>query len=219
MKVLTKMKVWAMLVSALLINTVNAESIVDKKAEFQEGVHFKQIAGASFKANTVEEFFSFYCPHCFRAEVVVKEIKANLPAQLTFVRRHVNGMPGIAMDTQNDLSRYLIASRKIDQEEAFVKGVFNQIHVQKQKDFSPQKLDQLLKASAIDVGQFRQALEEQSVVDTHDSQLKRLAHMRANGFGGVPSFVVNGKYQLIGQNIRGLEDFTKVIAFLSQKDS
>lgn len=216
MKILRASKVLALLAvcaSALLLNTANATS------GYQEGVHFKQIPGAKFQQDTVEEFFSFYCPACYRAEGAVKEIKANLPANLTFVRRHVNGMPGIPITMQNDLSKFLIASRAINQEEAFVKSVFTQIHVQKDKDFSGEKLQQLLKVNAIDTESFNKALVEQGVESAHDNQLKRLKQMREGGFGGVPAFVVNGKYQLLTHNIGGLEDFTALISYLSKKDS
>ena len=53
-------------------------------ADFKEGTHYTVLKAPHSKSQTVTEYFSFYCPHCFQFESVVKGLKAKLPKSAKF---------------------------------------------------------------------------------------------------------------------------------------
>lgn len=60
----------------------------------------------------VTEFFSFYCPHCFKFEPVAKAIEKNLPEGTEFIKNHVNFLGGVSPQAQSNLSyAYLIGKK------------------------------------------------------------------------------------------------------------
>ena len=63
-------------------------------ANFEAGNQYTVIDVEKSKTPNVTEFFSFYCPHCFKFEPVAKGIAENLPKGAEFVKNHVNFLGG-----------------------------------------------------------------------------------------------------------------------------
>lgn len=58
-------------------------------ASFEEGKHYKILDVEKSETPKVTEFFSFYCPHCYKFEAIVKSLKPALPKSVKFEKIHV----------------------------------------------------------------------------------------------------------------------------------
>ena len=65
--------------SFLIFSTVQA-------VEFTEGYHYLEIKGEITEKKEITEFFSFYCPACFRQEAFMNELKASLPKGAVLIK-------------------------------------------------------------------------------------------------------------------------------------
>lgn len=72
-------------------------------AEFKEGLYYHELKPFDVKKPEVREFFSFYCPHCFKQESFMREIKSTLPAGTAFINNHVENMPGQNVEVKNSI--------------------------------------------------------------------------------------------------------------------
>ncbi len=77
------MKALFTLFSALLL------SVSAHAAKFEQGTHYKVLDVEKSATPKVTEFFSFYCPHCYKFESVVENLKPALADGVKFEKVHV----------------------------------------------------------------------------------------------------------------------------------
>lgn len=203
-------------IAATLLLLCSNASFADK---FKLGVHYQQIEGENFTPGTVEEYFSFYCPHCFKAESIVSNVKQKLPKTTQFIRRHVDGMAKPSYETQRLMSKYLLAARSLGKEEAFVKTTFNSIHKNKSIIATSDDINTAAIASGIDLKLLNQTLNDEKVLRAYQAEKNKLDQLRKKGFSGIPTFLINGKYKVINRNLRSMAEFEELIVYLSEKKS
>jgi len=115
-------KIFALLVGLVLLPlSVNA-------ADFKEGTNYEVIKQTATEKPEVLEFFSFYCPHCFKFEPLMKKLAEDLPADVTIKKNHVNFLGG-AMGAE--ITKAYAAADLLNVKEEVSSIIFDQIHTQR----------------------------------------------------------------------------------------
>ena len=143
----------------------------------------------------VTEYFSYACPHCSDLDPLVSQWSAKLPADVAFKRVPVSFNSPFyelmarlyyALDAVGDLPRLHSA-------------VFDAVHHQGVKLIDDQSILEWVTSQGVDAKKFSDAYSSFGVSSKikRADQLSRLAKIR-----GVPALVVDGRYLVVGQNIR-----------------
>lgn len=143
----------------------------------------------------VLEFFSYACPHCSDLDPLVSQWSAKLPADVAFKRVPVSFNSPFyelmarlyyALDAVGDLPRLHSA-------------VFDAVHHQGVKLIDDKSILEWVTSQGVDAKKFSDAYSSFGVSSKikRADQLSRLAKIR-----GVPALVVDGRYLVVGQNIR-----------------
>ncbi|WP_337233035.1 DsbA family protein, partial [Vibrio cholerae] len=85
------------------------------------------------------EFFSFYCPHCYKFESVIENLKPALPKEARFEKVHVAFM---GADMAVPMAKSYATMVSLGVEDKMVPAMFAQIH---QKRQAPKNEDELKK--------------------------------------------------------------------------
>ena len=156
----------------------------------------------------VIEFFSFACPHCADLNPSIVKWSAKLPADVDFKRVPVNFSPFYQLMAQLYYTLEVIGELKRLDEAAF-----NAIHVKGLKLVDDKSIQEWAVAQGVDAKKFSDAYKSFGV----SSKVKR-ANQLAQGakIRGVPALFVDGKYLVVGQDIKSHDDLLaladKVIA-------
>ena len=100
-------------------------------ADFEAGNQYEVLKVEKSATPQVTEFFSFYCPHCFKFEPVAKALTAALPEGTEFVKNHVNFLGGVSKQTQSNLSYAYLIAKQQGKGEQVADQIFHSIHVQR----------------------------------------------------------------------------------------
>jgi len=196
--------------SFLIFSTVQA-------AEFTEGDHYLKIKGEITEKKEISEFFSFYCPACFRQEAFMNDLKASLPKGAVFNKNHVNGMSGRKTDIENLLTKALITSEYLQVEEQLVPAIFNYIHLDKADFHNEQDIKNLFLVNGVEAKRFDKVFSSFSVNTRAKVMQKNTEDIRSQGFTGVPTLIVNGKYKPLTKNIKTMQEYKELVLFLLNK--
>ena len=153
-------------------------------------------------------FFSFACPHCADLNPSIVKWSAKLPADVDFKRVPVNFSPFYQLMAQLYYTLEVIGELKRLDEAAF-----NAIHVKGLKLVDDKSIQEWAVAQGVDAKKFSDAYKSFGV----SSKVKR-ANQLAQGakIRGVPALFVDGKYLVVGQDIKSHDDLLaladKVIA-------
>ncbi len=182
-------------------NAPDSSAVQEGASRYQAGVHYQVIGEEATGQNEVREYFSFYCPHCFHFEQVMASLKPALEDELV-VRNHVTFMRGIPKDAQFTLSKALVLAQMLEdksQQQAVIKSIFDTIHVKnfREKTYELAGVRDLFKANGVDGDWFDSQINAPATIAAATA-MQRNEH---DAFGpgkltGVPSVVVNGKYQV-----------------------
>ncbi|MCG9761331.1 MULTISPECIES: thiol:disulfide interchange protein DsbA/DsbL [Pseudoalteromonas] len=187
-------------------------------SDFTEGEHYTTLTTEQSKSEKVTEFFSFYCPHCFRFEPIAKAIKKNLPEGAYFEKSHVNFLRGIPTETQSNLSYAYIIAEQEGKEDVIAEKIFNAIHVEGNKLLDIKDLKTLMELNGIAAEKFDQAVTSMPVVSAENNMLKAQEKFsEAGALTGVPTFIVNDKYRIEMKGIKSQEQLDELIAYLLKK--
>ncbi|XZG70768.1 thiol:disulfide interchange protein DsbA/DsbL [Chitinibacteraceae bacterium HSL-7] len=137
----------------------------------------------------VIEFFWYGCPHCYAVEPHVETWAKKLPKDVNFRRIHVM-WPG-----RNDLEGHARIFAALDQMgagEKYAGRVFSAVQKDRIELRREDVLFKWVKDQGIDVAKFKSYYNGFSMNNT----LKKMAEDTARyNIEGVPTFIVNGKYQ------------------------
>lgn len=203
-------KLIMVITSFILFSTVQA-------ADFSEGDHYLEINGQITEKKEVTEFFSFYCPACFKQEAFMNDLKASLPADAVFKKNHVDGMPGRNSDVENLLTKALITSEYLKVEKQIVPAIFNYIHSDK-ADFNNEKdIKNLFVVNDVDAEKFDKVFSSFAVNTKAKVMQKKTKEIRSQGFTGVPTLIVNGKYKPLTKNLKTIQEYKELVLYLLNK--
>lgn len=180
-------------------------------ADFKEGTDYFVVSKVASKKPEVVEYFSFLCPACYRFEPLVDNLKKTLPTDVDFRKNHtetLGGNVGVVMAKAYGLSKLL------KNEDVMVPKIFQAVHVTRMPIASMNDIKPLFMDAGVSEKKFNSGAKS--------FKLKRVAQqMRQNTkqfrITGVPTFIINGKYQVNNKAIDSEQKFNELVNFLVQK--
>ena len=105
-------------------------SISAQAVQFTEGDYYTTLDLEKSSKPTVTEYFSFYCPHCYKFESAIAALKKNIPSTTTFQKVHVafKGSNNMAVPMAKAYATMIV----LGAEETMIPVMFRQIHDLKQ---------------------------------------------------------------------------------------
>jgi len=180
--------------SLLLILTVPFFSMA---ANYQAGKQYTQVNEQRSLTPEVREYFSFYCPHCFRFETLAAKLRTELPESLPFVRNHVDFLPEATPEMQDLLSKALIVAEQLGVEQKIATAIFNYIHVQRATFSSIKDIRNIFVLHGVDGDKFDKLMNSFTVSSMAKRMKKNQDYFTNKGaLTGVPTIIVNNKYRL-----------------------
>ena len=145
----------------------------------------------------VIEFFSYGCPHCSDFHPVLGKWSATLPGDVVLVRVPITfGRPQWA-----SLAKLYYALEATGDLARLDGAVFDALHRKGIKLYDDRSVADWVKAQGVDGKKFADAYSSFGVV----SKVKRADQMaQAYKIQGVPALAVDGKYLVLGKEIKGL---------------
>ncbi|WP_100656192.1 thiol:disulfide interchange protein DsbA/DsbL [Alteromonas flava] len=183
---------------------------------WQEGKHYRVISETATDKPVVTEFFSFWCPGCYRFEPLVDQIKAKLPADTKFDKVHVNFMGFTGPETQEEATRAMMIARAVKQEDKLNAAIFNYIHQQRATIAGRDDLRKIFIVNGVDAAEFDKLASSfgvNSMVQKNNKQIEAFREYVT----GVPNFIVNGKYQATFTRDMTADDIVDLIVWLSKQ--
>lgn len=189
------------------------ESLASTQDQIEEGREFRRVLPAqptSVQPGQVEvlEFFWYGCPHCYRAEKHVQDWLATKPENVVFRR-----VPATLSRGWVSMARAYYAAEQLDVLDTMHDALFAAFHVQPQMLGSEERLAAYFKEKAgVDESAFRNAFNSPAVSSKvqHADLLARRYRV-----SGVPSMVVNGKFQTDPEQARGYDAMIKTVDILA----
>ncbi len=147
----------------------------------------------------VIEFFSYGCPHCSDFHPGLGKWSATLPGDVVLVRVPITfGRPQWA-----SLAKLYYALEATGDLARLDGAVFEALHRKGSKLYDDRSVADWVKAQGVDGKKFADAYSSFGVV----SKVKRADQMaQAYKIQGVPALAVDGKYLVLGKEIKGLPD-------------
>lgn len=183
--------------------------------EWQEGEHYVVLSRDVTSTPQITEFFSFWCPHCFSFEPLVKQMKEKAGSGVSFQKVHVNFMQFTGPDVQNIATRGMLIARSLKREEELNQAVFRYIHVERKALTTLDDIKNIFVANGVNADEFdklalsfgvnSQLMKNNGVIDNYRSYLN-----------GVPNFVVNGKYQARFTRDMTPDDMVDLVVWLTK---
>ena len=173
------------------------------QAQLAEGADYQTITPPLLADNPAKieviEFFSYACPHCSDLSPYVAEWSAKLPADVAFKHVPVSfNSPFYQL-----MARLYYALEAIDALPMLDAAVFDAIHNKGLKLIDDNSIVEWVASKGIDAKKFSDAYRSFGVASKvkRGDQIAQSAKIR-----GVPALVVDGRYLVIGQNIKSHAD-------------
>ena len=173
------------------------------QAQLAAGVDFAEIKPALQVDNParieVVEFFSYACPHCSDLNPLVKKWAAKLPADVAFKRVPVSfNSPFYQL-----MAKLFYTLDAIGEMERLDAAAFDAIHVKGLKLIDEKSVQEWAVSQGVDAKKFSDAFKSFST----DSNVKRTDQLsRAAKIPGVPALVVDGRYLVVGKNVKNHDE-------------
>jgi thiol:disulfide interchange protein DsbA len=184
--------------------------------KWREGTHYNVIAAQATEKKEVLEFFSFWCPHCFSFEPIVKDIKSKLASDVEFKKVHVNFMGFTSAAIQDDATKAMMVARKLNKDDALNQAIFSYIHVSRSAITGIRDLKNIFVMNGVEPEEFDKMISSFGVDNMLKMNNKSIQQYRKH-VSSVPNFIVNGKYQATFTRDMNPDDMTDLIVFLSNK--
>ncbi|WP_105166931.1 thiol:disulfide interchange protein DsbA/DsbL [Pseudoalteromonas sp. T1lg23B] len=189
-------------------------------AQFEEGVHYKVVSERGTKKPEVTEYFSFYCPACNAFEPLIAQFKAKLDDGVKFKKSHVDFVGSRDPEIQKMMANALATAEVLPQKDAIISALFTHIHTKRGKINELADVKDIFVSQGVDAEKFDKLYKSFSV-RTKASKMSRMQEqMQEKGaLTGVPTFIVNGKYQLLlrESNTTTPEQISALINYLAAK--
>jgi thiol:disulfide interchange protein DsbA len=199
------MKKIALLFIALIMSPLS------QAADYKEGTDYFVISKVATKKPEVVEYFSFLCPACLRFEPLVADLKKNLPLDVDFRKNHTETMGG---NVGVEMAKAYAVAHLLKKDDVIIPKIFNAIHELRVPMNNINDAKPLFMDAGISEKKFNSAVKSYKLKRTTDQM--RLNTKKFN-ITGVPTFIINGKYQVNNQKVTSPEHFNALVLFLTQK--
>lgn len=184
--------------------------------KYSEGEHYKVIADQVTEKKEVLEFFSFWCPHCFQFEPIVKDIKTKLPNDVEFKKVHVNFMGFASKQIQDDATKAMMVAKALKKGDVLNQAIFKYIHVARSSITGLKDLRNIFILNGVEPEEFDKMVSSFAVNSMMQNNNKTIKQYRKH-VTSVPNFIVNGKYQATFTRDMNSAEMADLIVFLSNK--
>jgi thiol:disulfide interchange protein DsbA len=184
--------------------------------KWREGTHYKVISEQATEKKEVLEFFSFWCPHCFNSEPLVKEIQSKLADDVEFKKVHVNFMGFTSAAIQDDATKAMMVARELDKADELNQAIFKYIHVSRSAITGLKDLKNIFVVNGVEPEEFDKMISSFGVNSRLKMNNKSVQDYRKY-VSSVPNFIVNGKYQATFTRDMNQDEIIDLIVFLSNK--
>jgi len=197
-------------------------SLSSYATDYQEDKHYVKVEGIAATGAEVREYFSFYCPHCYRAEPLMASVKKNLPEGVSFVRNHVDFLRSASHKMQALLTKALVTAQVLEVEESQVAAIFKYIHEHRAVFTSQRDVRNVFVINGVDGDKFDQTIASDEVktkaasMHNHQETLSK-----SGGITAVPAVIINGKYRLITTSLdksNPEQDYHNLVKYLLSLD-
>ncbi|WP_170132024.1 thiol:disulfide interchange protein DsbA/DsbL [Arenicella xantha] len=190
----------ALCLSLFVVQSAQAQSFV-------EGTHYSVVEHSTLSESPeVVEFFSFSCPGCYAMEPLVESMQAAMP-EINLRRVH---MPYGGRKAKQSQKVFVLMT--LLHAEQYKNAIFERIHLQQDLFDS----DEEIIGYFVDIGYERLKVEQLFRSFSADTKLRQMNKEGINRkVQSVPSFVVNGRYQVILAAVSSADDFTRLIDYLN----
>ncbi|RDV28028.1 thiol:disulfide interchange protein DsbA/DsbL [Alteromonas aestuariivivens] len=186
------------------------------EGKWVEGKHYEVLDEPATASPEIIEFFSFWCPHCYRFEPLVKQIKQKISKDTQFNKVHVNFMRFTSADIQDDATRAMMIGRAISQEEAMNGAIFNYIHQQRASITGMKDLRNIFLVNGVDAAEFDK-LESSFGVNSMLKKNNKVVEQYRDHLTGVPTFIINGRFRPTPTSDMTVDDIIDLIVWLSEQ--
>nr|WP_136250456.1 thiol:disulfide interchange protein DsbA/DsbL [Ningiella ruwaisensis] len=184
--------------------------------QWEEGKHYEVIAEEATAKPEVKEFFSFWCPACYRFEAVVPEIKKALPEGVKFEKVHVNFMRFAGADVQDAATKAMMIGKSLKKQDQLAGAIFNYIHEQRATVTGLDDLRKVFIVNGVEAEDFDKQAKSFSVNSLVARNNNAVSEYREH-LSGVPNFIVNGKYQVNLGSVQTMDEIVDLIAWLAEQ--
>ena len=195
----------------------NADSMPMSMIPWKEGIHYKVISDKATAEPEVVEYFSFWCPHCYNFEPLVKNITDRLDQSTEFKKVHVNFMGFTSPEIQDFATLGMAIGRYLNQEKLVNAAIFQHIHEKNLEINSLNDVKAILIAYDVTDEDFNSALQSLAVQEIMQNNKALIAQYREI-LQSVPNFIVNGKYQATFTRDMTADDVVELIYWLSKQN-
>lgn len=208
---------WKISLTALLLGLGTILASTSSLAGIDEGIEYQVITPPVRTANPdkveVVEMFWYGCPHCYRFEPEFEKWKSSAPANVEVIR-----IPAIFPNRPEweASARAFYTAELLGVMDKIHKPLFDAIHKNRQRLFTKELLADFFATHGVNKDEFNQTYDSFGV----QMKVNRAKDLTLRyGIGGVPSLVVNGRYQTHGSLTSGQAGMLKVVDFLIEKES
>lgn len=183
--------------------------------QWKAGEHYQQIADIATAKPEVAEVFSYWCPHCYRMEPFVNELKKRLPKGVAFNKVHANFMRFTNKQIQDDATRAMLVAKALGKEAELNAAIFNFIHKYQSSIDNVTDLQNIFAIQGVEAEQFAQLINSEQVTQGLAANNTFLQQHKGH-IKGVPALIVNGKYLVKFAKGMTAEDQFALINWLTQ---
>ncbi|HSX58588.1 MAG TPA: thiol:disulfide interchange protein DsbA/DsbL [Tahibacter sp.] len=183
------------------------------KTDWKEGQHYIVLAKPTPPASgkvEVTEVFSYACPHCAHFQPFADQLKAKLPAGVTF-----NYMPVVFNPSWEPLARAFYAAQSLGVLDKTHQALFDALHRDHKPLRSIEDLAGFYAGFGVDPKNFVSTAQS-FVVEGNLSQGRERA--MAYQIESTPTLVINGKYRLDAASAGGQGQAVELALFLVNKE-
>ncbi|SKA55529.1 thiol:disulfide interchange protein DsbA/DsbL [Photobacterium toruni] len=180
-------------------------------ANFTEGNYYKVLDQPQSTTPIVTEYFSFYCPHCFQFESIIRKLKTKLPDNVNLQKMHVSFIGG---SMGKVMSKAFATAVILNVTDKMVPVLFNRIHTLNQPPHNEAEIRQLFIDEGVPAAVFDGAFNSFSV----NAMVVRFDEsFEAAELTGVPAVIVNNKYLVKTSDIKSVDEYFELVNFLLKK--
>jgi thiol:disulfide interchange protein DsbA len=184
--------------------------------KWREGTHYKVINDQATEKKEVLEFFSFWCPHCFNFEPIVKNMKTKLAEDVEFKKVHVNFMGFTSTTIQDDATKAMMVARELKKADELNEAIFKYIHESRSAITGIKDLKNIFVVNGVEPEEFDKMISSFGVKSRLNMNNKTIQEYKKY-VSSVPNFIVNGKYQATFTRDMNSDEMVDLIVFLSNK--
>lgn len=187
-----------------------------QQQQWQEGTHYDVIAEEPTSKPEILEFFSFWCPACNAFEPLVAQMKSKIDDNVKFEKVHVNFMGFAEKETQESATRAMLVGRSLKQEDKMNKAIFDYIHKQRASITEMRDLRNIFQLQGVEADEFDKLADSFGVNNMMGRNNKNIEKYRQH-LGGVPAFIVNGKYKAKFTRDMSPDQIVELVVWLSKQ--